>query len=255
MLSRMSLDPDQRLEALRREIEQESPRPVAPSPQPPPPPAANLAPARDAAAVAALQPSATVPSTTTATTANGSGSEARPGDGWSLSDVTDAIFEGGVAHWIGIGLVVVGIYLVLALFFPGIEFFGSLLILVAGVGLLWAHFTHRAPGWALYAGALLAGIGALRVIGDLVPFEADGMTSIGVGLGFLGIGYLRRTQAGGWGWQGILGAVALAFGLFQFAVGLLPGDAGMIDVIIPIVLLGLGALILVRMSARQRATA
>jgi hypothetical protein len=259
----MSLDPNERLAALRREIEQEAPptpppppepSPTAPAPQLPPapdltvptssapPPTPARAPASATASVEAPAP-ATQPKPDTANPAD---------DGWGLDDIADLLFKGGVGQWVGIGLVVVGGYLVLSLFVPGIEFLGSLLLLVAGIGLLAMHFVQHAPPWTLYMGAVLTGIGGLRVAGAFMPFETRGLTAIGLGLGLLAIGYLRRTQAGGWGWQGVAGAAALGFGLLQFAIGLLPGDTGLIDLVVPVLLLGAGAFVLLRLTRDQR---
>jgi hypothetical protein len=176
-------------------------------------------------------------------------------DGWGLDDLAQSLLKGGVGQWVGIGLVVIGGYLVLSLFIPGIEFIGSLLLLAGGVALLYLHLVQHAASWTLYAGAALAGIGGLRVLGAFAPFETRGLTAMGLGLGLLAIAYLRRTQAGGYGWQGVAGAAALGFGLLQFAVGLLPGDTGLIDLVVPVLLLGLGGFVLLRMSSGEKSAA
>jgi hypothetical protein len=252
----MSLDPNERLAALRREVEQEAPpkapRPAAPSaiaPAPVQPPAPDLA---------AVVPPGLVPTAPASQSLHSTDAEpATKSDegGWGLDDLSETLLKGGIGQWVGIGLVVVGGYLVLSLFVPGIEFIGSVLLLAGGVGLLAMHFLQHAPAWSLYAGAVLTGIGGLRVAGAFVPFEARGLTAMGLGLGLLAIAYLRRTQAGGYGWQGVAGAAALAFGLLQFAVGLLPGDTGLIDLVVPVLLLGLGGFVLLRMSGGERKTA
>lgn len=171
------------------------------------------------------------------------------GDGdWSL---TDALGGASLGQWVAILLVVLGGYLLLAQLFPGIAFPGSLLMTVGGIVLLWLHFTHRAGPWGLYAGAILAAVGALRVLGDLAPFNVDGATSLGLGLALVAIGYARHTQAGGYGWQGMVGAVALAWGGLQLVLGLLPGAPGVLDLVLPVLILGAGVLLLGRTFARR----
>jgi hypothetical protein len=283
----MSVDPTERLEALRREVMAEaepasaaaSPTPATPAATAPPTAApavaapavaapAVAAPAVAAPAVAAPRPvvapdrtpaPSAAPATSLAPVEPAGASPApptqpdEPDAGWSLSSLTEALSEGRLGTWIGIGLLVVGGYLVASLLVPGIELAGSLLLLAAGVVLLAAHFTHRASAWALYVGALLTGIGGLRVVGGFLPFDTEGMTAMGIGLGFLAIAYLRRTQAGGYGWQGVVGVIALGFGLLQFGVGLLPGDTGLLDLVVPVVVIGLGGLILLRLTGRATA--
>jgi|GEM_PF-3116004 len=170
------------------------------------------------------------------------------GDGWDLQDL---FADTSLATWLGVGLLAVGGYMVLSWFVPGIDLIGSLILLGAGVVLL-AQNLHRGAGaWALYAGALLTGMGAGRAIGDVLPGSPHGLTAIGVGVAFLAIGYLRHTQASGYGWQGRLGAAALGLGVIQFVLGLLPGSPGVIDLILPALLLIGGGLLIAR--SRNRA--
>jgi hypothetical protein len=169
-------------------------------------------------------------------------------DGWSL---TDALGGASLGRWVAIGLLAVGGYLLVLQIFPGVSFPGSIGMAVAGAILLWLHLTHRAGSWGLYAGAVLLAVGAVRVMAELVPFTVNGETSLGVGLAFLAIGYLRHTQAGGYGWQGMLGVVALAWGAVQFALGLLPGAPGILDLVLPALILGAGVLLFARTTARR----
>jgi hypothetical protein len=158
-------------------------------------------------------------------------------------DVRDLLADRSLSSWLGIGLLVVGGYLVLSWVVPGVSIIGSLVLLVAGVVLLYQHLVRGAPPWMLYAGAALTGMGAVRVLGDLLPGSWHGTTAIGVGIAFLAIGYLRHSQAGGYGWQGIVGGAALALGLVQLVLGWLPGSPGLFDLATPAVLLGAGALL------------
>lgn len=158
-------------------------------------------------------------------------------------DVRGLLADRSLASWLGIALLVVGGYLVLSWIVPGVQVVGSLAILVAGVVLLYLHLARGGAPWMLYAGAALTGIGAVRILGALLPGEWHGTTAIGVGVAFLAIGYLRHSQAGGYGWQGVVGAVAIALGLIQLVLGWLPGAPGPLDLLSPAVLLIVGALL------------
>lgn len=158
-------------------------------------------------------------------------------------DVRGLLADRSLSSWLGIALLVVGGYLVLSWVVPGVQVIGSLALLVAGVVLLYLHLARGGPPWMLYAGAALAGMGAARVIGALLPGAWHGTTAIGVGVAFLAIGYLRHSQAGGYGWQGVVGGAAIALGLVQLVLGWLPGTPGLFDLVSPAVLLVVGALL------------
>jgi len=153
------------------------------------------------------------------------------------------VADRSLASWLGIGLLVVGGYLVLSWVVPGVSLIGSLALLLAGVVLLYLHLVRGAPPWALYAGAALAGMGAMRILGALLPGDWHGTSAIGVGVAFLAIGFLRHSQAGGYGWQGLVGVAAIVVGLVQMVLGWLPGSPGLSDLLSPAVLLVLGALL------------
>ena len=169
-------------------------------------------------------------------------------------DVRALLADRSLSDWLGIGLIVVGGYLVLSWLVPGLSILGSLALLAAGIGLLYAHLVRRAAPWTLYAGAVLTGMGTARVLGDLLPGEWHGATAIGIGVAFLAIGYLRHSQAGGYGWQGVVGGAALALGLVQLVVGWLPGSPGLFDLVTPLVLLGVGVLLVLGSRRLGRGT-
>ena len=232
----MSLDPTERLAALRREIDAETPVAVTPPdsvpPEPPEPaPRPEVASEPTTAVPPSVDPSPDLPTPTP------------PDDGWGLQEL---LADTSLSTWLGVGLLAVGGYLVVSWFVPGIDLVGSVIILGAGVVLLAQHFMRGAGAWALYAGAVLTGMGAARVIGDILPGSPHGLTAIGVGVAFLAISYLRHTQAGGYGWQGAVGAAALGLGAVQFVLGLLPGSPGIIDLILPALLLIGGGFLVVR---------
>jgi hypothetical protein len=171
------------------------------------------------------------------------------GDGW---DIQELLADTSLSTWLGIGLLAVGGYLVLSWFVPGIDLIGSILILGAGVVILAQHFLRGAGAWALYVGAVLTGMGAARVISDILPGAPRGLTAMGIGVAFLVISYLRHTQAGGYGWQGVAGAAGLGLGLVQLVLGLLPGSPSVVDLILPAVLIIGGGFLLGRRRGPAR---
>ena len=155
-------------------------------------------------------------------------------------DVRALLADRSLPDWLGIGLLAVGGYLVLSWLVPGIRSSGRWRSSPpASACSSRTSAAWRAP-WALYAGAVLTGMGAARVLGDLLPGAWHGATAIGIGVAFLAIGYLRHTQAGGYGWQGVVGGAALAPRPRPVRAGLAAGRARRLDLIMPLVLLGAG---------------
>ena len=256
----MSLDPQERLEALRREILAERPAPADPTPAdagtagaPETPATAEPSierPPRQPPAPVARPPEPAPPSEPRSPSPSPApaagiwpGIASRLVAGVGDFDVRGLLADRSLSSWLGIALLVVGGYLVLSWIVPGVQVIGSLAILVAGGALLYVHLARSGPPWMLYAGAVLAGMGAARVLGALLPGEWHGTTAIGVGVAFLAIGYLRHSQAGGYGWQGVVGGAAIALGLVQMVLGWLPGTPGLFDLVSPAVLLVVGALL------------
>ncbi len=253
----MSLDPAERLEALRREVlgeaatsappRQHEPPPQAghepqPRPQPEPQHAPEPGPAREA------RRARLVTGTVEPVDHPGEGPGGhRDSPGWGFEVAIDgARFR----VWFGIGLLAVAGYLVLAQAYPGVGFIGSLLLLGTGVALLGLHFSARAAGWALYSGALLTAIGGVRVLAGLLPIRQNGVTAIAIGGAMLAIAWLRHSQTGGYGWQGRVGIAALVFGLVEVGLGLLPGSPGVLDFLLPGLLLLAGVALLMRAARR-----
>jgi hypothetical protein len=237
----MSLDPNERLEALRREVAAEPAMAAvrATAPTAAPEPAVPSAPA--SALPTAVPTAAPEPAAPSAPELHVPDEPPAGAPGW---DITELLADTSLSTWVGVGLLAIGGYMVLSWFIPGIDLIGSLILLAAGIVLLAQHFVRGAGAWALYGGAVLTGMGAARAIGDLLPGSPRGLTALGIGLAFLAISYLRRSQAGGWGWEGIVAAAALALGGVQFLLGLLPGSPSVVDLVLPaLLLLGGGALV------------
>jgi hypothetical protein len=73
------------------------------------------------------------------------------------------------------------------------------------------------------------------------------LTTFCLGVAFLFIAAVRAMTSGGLGWQFLLGAILLVIGAVNIAF------ASIGDYLVPLVLLGLGAVILVRGAADRRA--
>jgi hypothetical protein len=253
----VSLDPGERLAALRREVDGESapaaaiqslPSRTAPTVPVAPPvitpilPAATAAPSSETSrATRVTDPRPLVPELAVPQ------EPSTDAPGWDLQEL---LADTSLSTWVGVGLLAIGGYLVLSWLVPGIDLIGSLILLAAGVVLLAQHFQRGAGAWALYAGAVLTGMGAARAVGDLLPGSPRGLTAVGVGLAFLAISYLRYSQAGGYGWQGVVGAAALILGGAQLLLGMLPGSPGILDLILPALLLIGGGVLIARTRGR-----
>jgi hypothetical protein len=156
--------------------------------------------------------------------------------------------QGGIRTvvWIGVGLLVVGIYLLLSLFIPQLGLLGSVVILVVGLVLLGAYFSSRRGGWALYIGAILTAVGVGRLVNEIAIVPRHGPTAIAIGIAFLGISWIRRSSGRGGRWESRVGIVALVFGLVELQIGLLPGSPGLLDLALPILLVLIGAAVVSR---------
>jgi hypothetical protein len=170
--------------------------------------------------------------------------------------VVDTV-QGGIRTvvWIGVGLLVVGIYLLLTLFFPGLALVGSAVILVLGVVLLAGYFSARRGGWALYMGAILTAVGVARLAQEIAFVPRHGPTAIAIGIAFLAVSQVRRSSGRSGGWAARVGIVALAFGLLQLAIGVLPGSPGLLDLALPILLVLIGLAVVSRGLGFRRAVA
>ena len=174
-----------------------------------------------------------------------SGPSAGPGVravSWSVSQAQ----AGRLGLWIGLALVAFGGYLVLAELVPGIALAGSAVLAVVGGILVAWHVTGRAGSWALYAGAVLAGFGAIRLAAGLASLPAAGWGTLGAGLGLLAIAVRRAIRGGGIGWQAWIGGALAVFGGWGAVGAAIPGFPTLGDLIVPVVLLLIGATFLRR---------
>jgi hypothetical protein len=148
--------------------------------------------------------------------------------------------------WIGIFLLVFGGLLLLQQLFPQFEALGSVVVLAVGLAFLVKWAIDRGTG-SLYAGAIIT---ALAVPGLLnaAGIDEDGLSTFSFGVAFLFIALVRASSGGGVGWQFWFG------GLLALVGGANIAGASFAGLLLPIVLLALGAFLLLRgLSARDRA--
>jgi hypothetical protein len=140
--------------------------------------------------------------------------------------------------WIGIFLLVFGGLLLIQQLFPEFKALGSVVVLAVGLAFLVKWAIDRGTG-SLYAGAIIT---ALAVPGLLnaAGIEANGLTTFSLGIAFLFIAVVRAVSGGGLGWQLWFG------GLLALLGGVNIANASLGGLIIPAVLLALGAMLILR---------
>ena len=128
--------------------------------------------------------------------------------------------------------------------FPQFAAVGSVIVLAIGVAFLVKWAIDRGTA-SLYAGSIIT---ALAVPGLLnaAGVEANGLTTFSLGMAFLFIAAVRLVTGGGVGWQIWFGGLLAVIGGAQIANAPLGGY------ILPIVLVGLGILLIARGAGNGR---
>lgn len=146
--------------------------------------------------------------------------------------------------WIGIFLLVFGGLLLIQQVVPEFEALGSVVVLAVGLAFLVKWAIDRGTG-SLYAGAIIT---ALAVPGLLnsAGIEANGLSTFSFGVAFLFIAIVRAASGGGVGWQLWFG------GLLALIGGVSIANASLGGLILPIILVGLGAALLIQGMSRAR---
>jgi hypothetical protein len=139
--------------------------------------------------------------------------------------------------WFGVFLLVFGGLLLIRELVPELQDLGSVLVLAVGIAFIVKWIVDRGVG-SLYAGAIITALAAPGVL-NAVGIEADGLTTLSLGIAFLFLALVRAASGGGLGWQVIVGGLLTLLGIIS---ALTPSIGGLI---IPIVLVGLGVLVLV----------
>jgi hypothetical protein len=146
--------------------------------------------------------------------------------------------------WLGIFLLVFGGLLLVQQAYPALKSAGSLLVLAIGLAFLVKWAIDRGTG-SLYAGAIITALAAPGVI-EAAGFYANGLGTFSLGVAFLFIAAVRAVSGGGWGWQLWFG------GLLALVGGAEIGSQTTGDLLVPVLLVALGAALLLRDVGRGR---
>ena len=168
--------------------------------------------------------------------------------GWSVREI-DA---GRMGLWIGLGLVLLGVYLVLSPWVPGVQLVGSGAILLLGLAAVLAGATRRAGSWAIYVGVVVGAVGAAGVLAGLGILRGGGWATLAVGLALLGLAGRRAARRAGWRPLAILGAIVAGIGGVEILGWAIPGFPSLGELLLAGMLVGVGYLVL-RSAMRPRA--
>jgi hypothetical protein len=144
--------------------------------------------------------------------------------------------------WIGIFLLVFGGLLLAQQAYPELESASSLLVLAIGLAFLVKWAIDRGTG-SLYAGAIITALAAPGLL-TAVGVAADGLGTFCLGIAFLFIAAVRAGSGGGWGWQLWFG------GLLALVGGARIANPATGDLLVPLLLVALGAALLLRDAGR-----
>jgi hypothetical protein len=144
--------------------------------------------------------------------------------------------------WIGIFMLVFGSLLLVQQVYPEFESLGSVLVLAIGLAFLVKWAIDRGTG-TLYAGAIITALAAPGLL-NAAGVQASGLSTFSLGIAFLFIAAVRAGSGGGWGWQLSFGGLLALIGGVSVSS---PTAGGMI---VPILLVALGAALLLRETGR-----
>jgi hypothetical protein len=145
--------------------------------------------------------------------------------------------------WIGIFLVVFGGLLLVQQAYPELESAGSFLVLAIGLAFLVRWALDRGRG-SLYAGVIITALAAPGVL-NAAGIHASGLGTLSFGIAFLFIAAVRAASGGGWGWQLWFGGLLALVGGASISS---PAAGGLI---VPLLLVSLGAALLLRDAGRS----
>ena len=160
--------------------------------------------------------------------------------GWSVREI-DA---GRVGLWIGLGLVVLGSYLVLAPLFPAVKLAGSAALVALGIAGVVGGATRRTGTWAVYVGAVVAAVGAAGLLAGSGLVRGEGLTTIAVGLALIGLAGWRARLRAGWRPLAVAGAVVAGLGAIEYLGWAIPGFPSLGELLLAGALVGIGWIVL-----------
>ena len=152
---------------------------------------------------------------------------------------------------LGLFLIILGGLLLVETLLPEIRIVGSALVVAVGVAAL-ARWAVERRTWALYAGSVLVALGLPGLLSDVGAISGPGWGTLALGVAFLWIAVVRAAERGGWGWQLTFGAILAFIGGSQIAVRQVPGLPAPGQIVWPILLLGLGVLLIMRAGGLRR---
>ena len=153
--------------------------------------------------------------------------------------------------WLGGLLIAVGIGLVVAQADPrideghGVAFFAGLVF--------WAAFLFWwAGGWAGLPAALLTGWGLAGALRDLGYVSGGGWTALLIGAGFLAMYLTGLARRGRHAWALWVGLIFVGIGALQVAAREIPGLPPLDALVVPVLLIGVGVLLVLRAIGWRR---
>jgi len=160
--------------------------------------------------------------------------------GWSVREI-DA---GRVGLWIGLGLVLLGGYLVLAPLFPAVRVAGSVALLILGLAGVVAAASRRTGSWAVYVGAVVAAAGTAGLLTGLGLLRGSGWTTLAVGLALLALAAWRAARRAGWRPLAAAGAIVTGLGAIEILGWAVPGFPSLGELLLAAALVGIGWVVL-----------
>lgn len=153
--------------------------------------------------------------------------------------------------WFGGLLIAVGIGLLVAQADPRIDE-GHAVAFFAGL-LFWAAFLlWWAGGWAGLPAALLTGWGLAGALRDLGYVSGSGWTALLIGAGLLAVYLAGLARKGRHAWALWVGLVFVGIGAVQVAAREIPGLPPLDALVVPMLLIGVGAFLVLRAFGGRR---
>ena len=145
--------------------------------------------------------------------------------------------------WVGVFLIVFGALLLVERALPDYQRLGNVAVLAAGLASLVVWLLRRGTV-ALYAGAFLTALALPGTVEALGQPLGPGWGMLFFGLAFLFVAAVRAWRGGGVGWQALYGGILVVIAGSEIVQPDLAGLAW------PLVLVGIGLLLLIRGTSR-----
>jgi hypothetical protein len=167
---------------------------------------------------------------------------------WGIGWYGTARVRGPAFPWAGAILVLLGVAFLLHQLAPELDAWG-LLTFALGIVLVAAWLMGRSR-IALWPGAILLGYGAAVLLLGLGVLSGNGWTTLGVGVGFLAGWFASWVRGGTSTWPLLIAGLFALIGAGQL-VAELPELRGLDRYAAPVIVIGLGALLILSGMRRQ----